>query len=237
MVSNKEDSSRDHDHQEQKVPSTKSFYWGVDSASYTTNQSLTCVKKEFGTPEIWGRYLGSKEDVSKGITKKEAALLHSKKMRILLINNQFVSATGYKNGVKQAQVGVKLAKGLDVPKGVVIFADIEPTYEVDAEFIKGYYDEMKKQGFITGIYGVFDNEQDLSKAYKQAEKEHQRLGKETILWTAFPQRGITTKTNAPEFSAGGPSKSKLLGWQYGLDATECNIDTNIFKGELIKYLW
>lgn len=237
IVSNKKDSSRNHDKQEQKIPTTKSIYWGVDSASYTTNQLLSCVKKDFGTPEIWGRYLGTKEDVSKGITKEEAALLHSNKMKILLINNQFVSATGYQNGVKQAQVGVKLAKGLDVPKGVAIFADIEPTYEVDAEFIKGYYDEMKKLGYITGIYGVFDNEQDLSKAYKQAAKENQTLGIETILWSAFPQRGITTKTKAPEFSAGGPSDSRLLGWQYGLDASECNIDTNLFKGELIKYLW
>lgn len=132
---------------------------------------------------------------------------------------------------------MKLAKDLDVPKGVAIFADIEPTYEVDAEFIKRYYDEMKKLGYITGIYGVFDNGQILSKAYKQAAKENRALGKETVLWTAFPQRGITKKTKAPEFSAGGPSDAKLLGWQYGLDATECNIDTNLFKGELIKYLW
>lgn len=94
-MSNKEDSSRNHDKKEQKVPSTKSLYWGVDSASFTTNQFLTCVKKEFGTPEVWGRYLGTKEDVLKVITKKEAALLHSKKIKILLINNQFDSATGY----------------------------------------------------------------------------------------------------------------------------------------------
>ncbi|WP_377896807.1 glycoside hydrolase domain-containing protein [Gottfriedia sp. OAE603] len=237
VMSSKEDSSRNHEKQEQIDPSTKSFYWGVDSASNITNQFLTCVKKEFGTPEVWGRYLGTKEDVSKGITKKEAALLHSKKIKILLINNQFVSATGYKNGIKQAQVGGKLASALDVPKGTAIFADIEPIYEVDAEFIKGYYDEMKKMGYVSGIYGVFDNGQDLSKAYKQAAKEHRRLSKETILWTAFPQRGITSKTKAPEFLAGGPSDSKIYGWQYGLDATDCNIDTNLFKGDLIKFLW
>ena len=237
VLSSKEDSSLNHEKQEQHGPSTKTFYWGVDSASNTTNQFLSCVKKEFGTPEVWGRYLGTKEDVSKGITKNEAALLHSKKIKILLINNQFVSATGYKNGVKQAQVGVKLASVLDVPKGTAIFADIEPTYEVDAQFIKGYYDEMKKLGYVSGIYGVFDNGQDLSKAYKQAAKDQPTLSKETILWTAFPQRGITTKTKAPVFSAGGPSDANIYGWQYGLDATDCNIDTNLFKGELIKYLW
>src|SRR5699024_1149536 len=37
------------------------IYWGVDSASYTDEDSLQCVQDNFGQADVWGRYLGDKE--------------------------------------------------------------------------------------------------------------------------------------------------------------------------------
>ena len=230
-------SSRDDSKKKQNNASSKTILWGVDSASSTTNQSLTCVNKKFGTPEVWGRYLGNKDNVSKGLTSNEVKRLHSKKIKILLINNQFESATGYKNGLKQAQVGIRLAEKIKAPNGVAIFADIEPTYEVDSGFIKGYYDGMKKSKYSAGIYGVFSKEKPLFKAFHMASKENNSIKNETIIWSAYPQNGVTSKGKKPNYSPDGPKGSKLLGWQYGLDAKGCHIDTNLFKGEIIEYLW
>src|SRR5699024_2349260 len=34
------------------------IYWGVDSASYTDEDSLQCVQDNFCQAYVWGRYLG-----------------------------------------------------------------------------------------------------------------------------------------------------------------------------------
>lgn len=235
---NKVNTTQNHGIKDQNNYSSNTIIWGVDSASYTNNHFYTCVNEKVGSPAVWGRYLGSKGNVSIGITKSEAERLHSKNIRILLINNQFENATGYKNGVNEAKQGIKLADQLGVPKGVAIFADIEPTYKVDSEFIKGYFDTMNKSKYIPGIYGVFSNEQQLTIAFSKATKENNKIMKETILWSAYPQNGITTKKQSPKtYSPQGPKGSKLLGWQYGLGAKKCNVDTNLFKGEIKEYLW
>ncbi|MGR3762500.1 hypothetical protein [Rossellomorea sp. NS-SX7] len=45
--------------------------------------------------------------------------------------------------------------------------------------------------------------------------------------------GITTLADAPE----APDNSLALGWQYGIDAEACNIDTNLFDRDLFDVLW
>src|SRR5690606_2679287 len=212
-------------------------FWGVDSASLTTEELYACVVDNFGTPKVWGRYLGDKENVSFGLTSDEVDYLHSNDVKILLIYNHFSDATGYENGMEQARNAIELAEELEVPEGKAIFADIEPDYPVDKEFIKGWFDGMKDSAYKPGIYGAFAEEQELYPVYSEAAEENEELKNETIIWTAYPQEGITTEENAPEYNPGAPEGSYLLGWQYGIDAEACNIDTNLFKGELFEYLW
>lgn len=216
---------------------SKKVIWGVDSASVTTEEVYVCVKKQFGKPEIWGRYLGTIEDVSQGITKEERQYLHEQEIKILAIYNHFNGAEGYDHGVELAQDAVSRAEEAGFPEGKAIFADIEPEYPVDAMFIQGWFDGIKDGSYHPGIYGVFAEEQSLFKEYQQAIKDREEIGEQLIIWSAHPQVEITSKEKAPEFEPVAPKGSFLLGWQYGLDAETCNIDTNLFKAEMNEYLW
>lgn len=220
--------------QNQDQADTPDVYWGVDSASYTDEDLYQCVDSNFGHPEVWGRYLGDKEGVSTGMDSNEVNYLHDKDIRLLFIYNHLTDATGYDNGVTHANKAIDLAKDLDIPDDVAIFADIEPDYPIDSKFIEGWHDTLADSDYIPAIYGVFNEDSELFNAYNSTDKS---IKDKTVLWTAYPQEEITAKENAPEFHPQGPDESLLYGWQYALDAQECNIDTNLFSKEMLDYLW
>ncbi|WP_370223993.1 glycoside hydrolase domain-containing protein [Cytobacillus sp.] len=211
--------------------------WGVDSASLTTSDLLSCVRENFGSPKVWGRYLGEKEGVSAGITPPEAKLLQDNNIKLLVIWNRFNDATGIENGQSEAKAAVQLAQELEIPEGVAIFADIEPNYPVDSSFIEGWFQAMEESPYHPGIYGIFDKEQALTKSFSQAAAENSSLLENTFIWTAAPNIGITAQEQAPGYKPEAPANSLIAGWQYGIDAEACNIDTNLFNKDILDVLW
>ncbi|WP_223702688.1 glycoside hydrolase domain-containing protein [Sutcliffiella deserti] len=211
--------------------------WGIDSASLTTEDFYGCVRDNFGDPVVFGRYLGDKEGVSFGLTEDQVALIHGEQDYILPIYNMFNDATGFDNGVTQAENAIQLAQEIGIPEGVALFADIEPNYPVDSEFIRGWYETITSAGYESGIYGIFDPERALFDAYIQANENNSELGENNIIWTASPNIGITTEAEAPDFNPEAPEDTLAWGWQYGLDAETCNIDTNLFSSEILEFLW
>lgn len=232
--SNGDQDSQEDSQNGQNGQNGQEIYWGVDSASYTNQNLYQCVVDNFGKPKVWGRYLGTKEGVSKGLDSDEVKLLHENNVRILVIYNHFTDATGYDHGVEEAQQAISYAKDLGIPDGVALFGDIEPSFPVDSAFMEGWYDTLSDSAYVPGIYGVFDEGSAILKSYnstKQATQEN------TVVWSAFPQNEITTKENAPEYNPHGPENSMLYGWQYAIEAEQCNIDTNLFQDEMLDYLW
>jgi hypothetical protein len=211
--------------------------WGIDSASETTEEFYACVRENFGDPEIFGRYLKTRDGVSVGLSPEQVELIHSKGDTILPIYNNFSDATGFENGVNQAKAAIQAADELGIPEGVALFADIEPTYPVDSEFIRGWYETVAASKYESGIYGIFDPERALFKEYNQAVESNGDILKENYIWTSSPSVGITTQADAPDFAPEAPDNSLALGWQYGIDAETCNIDTNLFDGDLLEVLW
>ncbi|UOR10498.1 glycoside hydrolase domain-containing protein [Halobacillus amylolyticus] len=212
--------------------------WGVDSASLTTDNLLACVQENYGTPEIWGRYLGDKEGVSTGITPEEVDLLHSNDIKILVIWNHFTDATGFENGQNVAREAIQKAQEDGVPEGVALFADIEPTYPVDSDFIRGWYQVMSESEYNPGIYGSFDSDTPLYQAFQQASETNAEIKENTYIWTAVPKVGITTEANAPDYQPSAPEDGLIAGWQYGIEAQTCNIDTNLFNSNVLDgVLW
>ncbi|WP_449536612.1 glycoside hydrolase domain-containing protein [Ferdinandcohnia sp. Marseille-Q9671] len=211
--------------------------WGIDSASETTADFYACVKENFGDPVIFGRYLGEREGISVGLTPEQVEAIHGEGDFILPIYNHFNDATGYDNGVAHAKEAIKMASEMGIPHEVAIFADIEPTYPVDSEFIRGWFETIEESQYKSGIYGVFDAEQALFEAYQAAVKSNGAILEGNYIWTAAPNVGITTEAEAPAFEPAAPEGSLAWGWQYGLDAETCNIDTNLFKRELVDVLW
>ncbi|WP_047982789.1 glycoside hydrolase domain-containing protein [Ornithinibacillus californiensis] len=217
-----------------KEDKSDEIHWGVDSASYTDEEFLGCVVDNFGKPTVWGRYLGEKEGVSAGIDNAEVKLLHDNDIQLLIIYNHVEDARGSDNGASHAEEAIAMAKELEIPKGVAIFLDIEPNYPVDAAFMEGWYSTLGDSDYEPGVYGVFDEESELMNAFNSMEKDAQE---NMIVWTAYPQEEITTKDNAPEYNPQGPENAKVYGWQYAIDAETCNIDTNLFNGNMLEYLW
>lgn len=213
------------------------YIWGIDSASETTEEFYQCVNENFGSPKVVARYLGHNEGVSAGLTSAQIDLIHQNDADVLLIHNGFNDATGYDNGVKEAKEAIDLANELGTPDGVAIFADIEPTYPVDAAFIEGWYDEMNASSFEPGIYGVFDSGSELVNTFNQAAENKQEIKDNTFIWSASPSIGVSTEENAPDFDVDAPEGSLAYGWQYGIDAETCNIDTNLFNSKLTGVLW
>ncbi|MUV38894.1 hypothetical protein JNUCC1_02766 [Lentibacillus sp. JNUCC-1] len=227
-------------HQQEKEddtsqPDSKSeILWGVDSATQADQDMYQCVNSNYGTPAVWGRYLGDIENVSDALTKDEAAFLHEKDVQILVIYNLIEDATGYENGAAHAESAIDAANELDIPEGVALFADIEPIFPVDTAFLESWYDTLKNSAYEPGVYGVFDEGSDILSSYNEMEPSRQQ---DTVVWTAFPQQDITTKENAPDYAAQGPDQAKVYGWQYAIDGETCTIDTNLFKPEMRRYLW
>ncbi|WP_246050077.1 glycoside hydrolase domain-containing protein [Aquibacillus sediminis] len=228
------DDQQSNQEQQQNQQQDDQIVWGVDSASYTDQSMYECVKENFGQPSVWGRYLGTKEDVSIGLDQAEVELLHENDVRILVIYNHFNDARGYERGIEEAERAINMASELGIPNGVGLFADIEPSYPVDHEFIQGWYDTIESSNYQVGLYGVFDEGSELVSAYNATNQEAQE---NTVVWTAYPQKEITTKENAPSYAPQGPDASLLYGWQYAIESEKCNIDTNLFQQEINEYLW
>lgn len=68
-------------------------------------------------------------------------------------------------------------------------------------------------------------------------QSNSHIGEQTYIWTASPNIGITSQSNAPEYEPEAPENSKVGGWQYGIDAESCNIDTNLFSNIITEVLW
>ncbi|MBU9721461.1 DUF1906 domain-containing protein [Bacillus alkalicola] len=211
--------------------------WGIDSASLTTEEMLACVRDNFGDPEVWARYLGDKDGVSYGLTDEEVELLHENDIDIMVIWNHFEDATGYEKGQSEAEDAIEMARDFGIPEGVAIFANVEPIYPIDAGFLLGWYDTMEESEYESGVYGIFHPDRDLYVAYEEAAEENSALLENNYVWTSSPNHGITTEENAPEYNPQAPEGSLIAGWQYGIDAETCNIDTNHFDSNVFDVLW
>ncbi|MGV3488160.1 MAG: glycoside hydrolase domain-containing protein [Tuberibacillus sp.] len=225
--------------QPSEKPKTKppAISWGVDTASKIDQKWLQCVNKNYGKPIFAGRYLGSNGDASTGLSKEEIQYLHGQKIKILPIHNKFNKATGLENGQAEAKEAVQLAKAIGAKNGIIIVADIEPKYPVNADFIIGWTKTILDNKFIPGVYGNLDKDE-LKNAYSEAAKKDQTVKEKLILWTNQPMIGITNAQKAPkEFKGATPNADKTYAWQYGIEGKQCHIDTDIAKGNLLELLW
>jgi hypothetical protein len=216
---------------------TPQILWGVDTASNLDQAFLQCVVDNYGTPSVFGRYLETNEGVSAGLTADEVELLHQQGIKIIPIYNHFTNATTYENGAQEAQAAIAYAQQIGIPEGKAIFADIEPTYPVDENFILGWVDTLLGSPYKPGIYGVFTNDSALTAAYQAAIASNLNVQSQTIIWSSNPDPGITPQNNAPEFQPGAPENVSVSIWQYGIDGETCNIDTNLIQSNILDFLW
>ncbi|RKQ34030.1 DUF1906 domain-containing protein [Oceanobacillus halophilus] len=229
---NNDDGSSEDENTEEE--SSQEHYWGVDSASYTDEEHYSCIVDNFGEPSVFGRYIGENEGVSIGLDREEVNFLHDNDISILVIYNHVNDAVGNEQGVEHAEQAIAMAEDLSIPEDIALFVDIEPEYPIDSSFLQAWYETVNESNYYPAVYGVFDEGSELLEAYNAMESE---ALENMIVWTAYPQEGVTTKDNAPEYNPQGPDNSMLYGWQYGLESETCTIDTNLFTNDMMDYLW
>ena len=211
--------------------------WGVDSAVAVTEELFQCVKSSFGYPKYWGRYLAEVPNVSDGLTKEEITLIRNKGIKVMPLYNINVSAVGYEQGRVMARNAVFHARKLGIPENVVIFAKIEKSFEVDEAFIRAWVETILPTGFRSGFY-INPAEGEFSSAYCESIKNNSEIAVQSILWSAAPEQGVTKESRAPRYNPASPRcRSNVWAWQYGIDAPQCPINTNLADRKLVNYLY
>ena len=213
------------------------YIWGVDSSTNVTDELYQCVIRKYGSPKFWGRYLTRVPNASEGLTREEISFIRAKGIKIILIYNNFQTATGSDQGRTAAANAIFNANRLGVPKGKVLFANIEKFFDVDAEWIKGWVERIYISGYRSGFYhdpviGEFNQ------AFCKAVQENANVKNQTVLWSAKPEPGVTSARRAPNFRPITPDCHKDVWlWQYGRNAKDCAVDTNIADDRILDYLW
>jgi hypothetical protein len=213
------------------------YAWGVDSASPADEKLYQCVLRQFGKPRFWGRYLSTVPRASSGLTTQEISFLHSHGIKILPIYNRFRHAVGYNNGATEARHAASYANRLGIQRGTFLFANIEHFFRVNEAWIRGWVQAIRNSGYRSGFYhdpvrGPFRF------AFCQAAARDSRIRSETVLWSAQPEKHVTSAQTAPGFAPYTPHcGGNVWVWQYGRDSKTCPIDTNIMDERLIANLF
>ncbi len=211
--------------------------WGVDSAARVGERLYHCVVRAFGKPAYWGRYLVTVPNAADGLTREEAAFLHRNNVRILPIYSRFRQAVGYDNGRIIARNSMYHAGRLGIPKGKILFANIEKRFPVDEAWIRGWVDAIYQGGYRPGIY-CDPTQTAFTRAYCLAQEKSERVKTQTVLWSQEPTPGTTSRSQAPAYAPERPTcPAHVWAWQYGENAPECPIDTNLMDRRLFAYLW
>lgn len=211
--------------------------WGIDSAAVANESLYECVLNNYGKPRYWGRYLVTVPNAAEGLTSNEISFLQQRGIKILPIYSAFTAATGYSKGQIHARNAIFHARRLKVPKNVVLFANIERFFAVDEGWIRGWIDAMYPSGYRPGFY--FDPVQgNFSNAYCVAASQNENVKRQSFLWSAEPEPGVTSDKETPAFKPTSPHcDGNVWGWQYGRNSQTCPIDTNLITEKLYRHLW
>jgi hypothetical protein len=211
--------------------------WGVDSAAAVTEDLYQCVVTNFGQPDFWGRYLNTIENVSEGLTIEEFRFIRDKGMKLMPIYNNFSEAVGTRAGVVAARNAIFKARQLGIGEGSFIFANVERFFDVDANWIIAWVETFLSSPYRPGIYAD-PYEGPFNAAYCQATSINDIVIEQSVILSAEPEPGVTTKRNAPRiFAPSTPDcQANVWAWQYGRDADECPIDTVLMENRLFQTL-
>lgn len=213
------------------------YEWGVDSAENVTDDLFQCVIRNWGYPRFWGRYLVRVPGISEGLTAQEIASIQSKGVKLLPIYNSFQGAKGYIQGRTAAVSAVFHARRLGIPAGVPIFANIERFFQIDAEWIQGWTEEIVTSGYQSGIYND-PAEGGFNRAFCSAVKENEQIKILNILWSAQPESAPSGPRNPPVYRPKPPDcGGNVWVWQYNREAAPCPIDMNLAESRLVNMLW
>jgi hypothetical protein len=208
--------------------------WGVDSCKPFTSDPKAGgglypqVRRAYGSPDFWGRYLTNTYNCP-GISSIEIAAAAAKNMGILPIyNNYNCSAVhGYNTGLRYASEASAAATNLGIPASTVLAIDIEPPGDwcpgaanVDSGFVQGWFDGITLANFAPMYYGNGTAGTEFASAWCRAVGARPEIAMTSYLWSFEPSLlGRFTKAKSPEYSPKLPGcAANMAAWQYVLSS-------------------
>lgn len=209
-------------------------YWGVDSVA-TLGSRIASVREAYDTtPSFWGRYLSDcTGHCGSDLTRAEGHVDLDDGIRLLLVVADRGGRwdRGRSNGAADGTAAVAAARALGVPAGVAIFKDLESGSRVNGGFIVGFYEEVKKAGYVPGYYLNAEPGQSGGAAYCAAVAADPGVGS-SYLWASENEPDASASTppsRAPAYGSGAfpavfPScAGRKVVWQYS-EADHAGVD-------------
>lgn len=223
-------------------PTGKALRWGVDTSGNVTQELIDDARGRIQKPEFWGRYL-----TGYPITADEIALLKEQQIRLLPI---YQGTTAHKDllsgdvsgqqGAKDAAEAIGIARDthkIPTNKGIAIYADIEPEYDLSHYWLSAWINELTAAGYVAGIYCGSNQPGIIAGMSRLSGVDPAKV----IIWSCMPHD--TTKTSkadvpvafgSPGFSVGGVVFPVEM-WQYCLDYGD--YDFNVCSDRAFDAMW
>lgn len=199
-----------------------SLIYGVESKT-PANTRLTngynlydWVMRKSCYPSFWGRSLNGEG----AITDSELDFLKRRYCKIALIVRDLTEAgISCNNANDDSLKAVEAAKALGVPqnKGIALFAEINPDWSVNHNWMIGYARHLLDSGYIPGFIGNTDSSKNFNfgrqcSHYVQATRGENQL--QAIYWSTEPKYDFEPEAWAPYAPSELLPKDMHL-WQYG----------------------
>jgi|GEM_PF-5701580 len=174
------------------------------------------VSQAGSPPQFWGRYL----NLTGAIAAAEVDYLHSRApyCRILLIYQAPTVDGNYLQGVADANDAIGRADALNVPAGVMLFADVEANTSPTAAWLQGWANRMftSKYGGAGGFYASTHSTSTFITAYATACLEAPSLMAAARIYSAVWVGDCTPASAAPAFAPPLPASNPetVLFWQF-----------------------
>jgi hypothetical protein len=225
-----------------RPPAPTALRWGVDTSGNVTQDLIDDAQSRIKKPDFWGRYL-----TGYPITSDEIALLKQQRIRLLPIYQGTTAhpsllsgGTSGQQGARDAAEAIGIARdthNIPTGKGIAIYADIEPEYDVSHFWLEAWVGAMKDAGYLAGVYcgsnqpGIIAGMSGLD-AVDPAN---------VIIWSCMPHD--TTKTGRGDVPVSFGTPGFVVGqavypvemWQYCLDYGD--YDFNVCSDRAFNAMW
>jgi len=221
------------------VLTPEGMWWGVDSSGPITAAAIANVRGWYrgARPQFWGRYVSGEY----AVTRAELAFARRQGLYVyLLVNDRNCSQCAFGGDIcgndltraqarADAHAALRAARRLGLPRGTVLFKDIEQvsscTREPSADYLDAWYRTLKGTDFVTGFYGnAYQQNYDFPRGYCAEVKRAADFAADVVLEMnedgplIGAPRGSTGPDNAPRFAPlvpwCAPAKATVI-WQYG----------------------
>jgi hypothetical protein len=215
------------------------MWWGVDSSGPITAAAIANVRDWYrgARPQFWGRYVSGEY----AVTRNELDFARSQGLYVyVLVNDRNCSQCAFGGDIcgndltrgqarADAHAALRAAARLGLPRGTVLFKDIEQVSscrrEPSADYLDAWYRTLKGTDFVTGFYGnAYQQNYDFPRGYCAEVKRAADFAADVVLDMNEDEpligalRGKTGPDNAPRFNPlvpwCTPARATAI-WQYG----------------------